>query len=193
MKKTLCKVSSSAGQSFYLIQNDQNNLEVSANPENMQSPLYASVLVTDIDNKYQNNFGEKFLSGEIFNDNTVSVLCNARTFKSLKDLLEKGFKIPQNEMPNLPVGLGHQMHNIAPVFNPQNQQNDNFASQPPYPVHWHFRHNQDNRNSSYDKTQYNNQNEYNKYANKQLIRELVNSPERHIMALQNNGYINQVY
>ncbi len=85
------------------------------------------------------------------------------------------------------------MHNMAPVFNPQNQQNDNVASQPQYPVHRHFRHNQDNRNSSYDKTQYNNQNEYNKYANKQLIRELVNSPERHITALQNGGYGNQRY
>ena len=121
MKKTLCKVSSSAGPSFYLIQNDQNNLEVSANPENMQSPLYASVLVTDINNKYQNNFEEKFLSGEIFNDNTVSVLCNARTFKSLKDLLEKGLKIPQHQMPNIPNNHGHQMHNIAPVYNPQDR------------------------------------------------------------------------
>ena len=85
------------------------------------------------------------------------------------------------------------MYNMAPVFNPQNQQN-NMVNQPQYVANEHFRHNQDNRNTSYDGTKYNNPNEYNKYVknvNKHLIRELVNSPERHIMALQNNGYINQ--
>ncbi|MBQ7537178.1 MAG: hypothetical protein IJT14_03605 [Rickettsiales bacterium] len=193
MKKTLCKLSLSSGLTFYLLQNEQNNLVVSENPIMGQQPLYDAVVIADTENKIGDNFKKMFLSGEIFNTEKVAVLCHGKSFKSLKDLLEKGIKIPPHQMPNIPNNHGQQMHNMVPVFNPQNQQNDNVASQPQYPVHRHFRHNQDNRNSSYDKTQYNNQNEYNKYANKQLIRELVNSPERHITALQNGGYGNQRY
>ena len=117
MKKTLCRLSLTNGSQFYLIQNDQNNLEVSANPEGMQPQLYASVVVTDTHNQYQNNFGEKFLSGEIFNDNTVSVLCNATPFKSLKDLLEKGLNIPQHQMPNLPNNNQHNQQDQIVVNN----------------------------------------------------------------------------
>lgn len=193
MKKTLCKLILTSGFTFYLVQNEQNNLEVSKNPIIGQQPLYEAVVIVDTEKKIGNNLKKMFLSGEIFNTEKVAVLCNGRKINSLKDLLEKEFKIPQHQMPNIPNNHGHQMHNIVPVFNPQNQQNNNIANQPQYVANQHFRSNANNRNTSYGKTQYNNPNEYNKYINRQLIRELVNSPERHIMALQNDGYSNQRY
>ena len=189
MAKTLCALKLSSGSQFYLIQNDQNNLVVSANYIGV--PPVHNVLITDTGNKCTGNFGNMFLSGEIFNTENVYVLCNGERFKSLKDLLEKGLNIHPHQMPNLPVGHGPQMHNIVPVFNPQNQHN--VANQPQYITDQHFRSNHDNRNTSYGKTKYNNPNQYNKYANRQLIRELVTSPDRHIAALQNGGYGNERY
>ena len=128
MAKTLCALKLSTGSQFYLIQNDQNNLVVSANYIGM--PPVHNVLITDTGNKCAGNFGNMFLSGEIFNTENVYVLCNGERFKSLKDLLEKGLNIPPYQMPNLPVGHGPQMHNIAPVFNPHNQHHHNQHNNP---------------------------------------------------------------
>lgn len=189
MAKTLCSVRTTAGHVFYLVQNDNNNLDLVTNSI-YGDPLHGVVLVVDTNNIFSK---EAFLSGKIFNTKNVAVLCHGESFKSLKDLLEKGLKIPQHQMPNLPNNLGHQMHNMAPVFNPQNQQNNNIVNQPQYVAYEHFRSNADNRNTSYGKTKYNNPNQYNKYQNRMRIREMVTSPERHITALQNGGYGNQRY
>ena len=125
MKKTLCQLKLSNGLRFYLIQNDQNNLVVSANCIGV--PPVNNVVILDPYNKCADNFGNKFLSGEIFKVPNVAVIFNATNYHSLKDLLKEGLKIPQHQMPNLPVGHGPQMHNIVPVFNPQNQQNNNIS------------------------------------------------------------------
>ena len=190
MKRTLCKLSLKTGNFFYLLQDEHNNLSVSKNPGDIHCPANRVVLVLDNQNQIGNNFEANFLSASNY-----KLIWQAETFNSLKDLLEKGFKIPQHQMPNLPVGHGPQMHNIVPVFNPQNQQN-NMVNQPQYITNQHFRSNTDNRNTSYDGTEYNNPNQYNKYVknvNKYLIRELLTSPEKHITALQEGGYGNQRY
>lgn len=121
MAKTLCSVRTTAGYVFYLVQNDNNNLDLVTNPI-YGNPLHGVVLVVDTNNIFSK---EAFLSGSIFNTEGVSVLLNAKQFKSLKDLLEKGFKIPQHQMPNLPGNQSNQMHNMAPVFNPNNQHHHN--------------------------------------------------------------------
>lgn len=188
MKKTLCKLSLMTGNFFYLLQDEHNNLSVSKNPGDIPCPANRVVLVLDNQNQIGNNFEANFLSASKY-----KLVWQAETYNSLKDLLEQGFKIYPHLMPNLPVGHGPQMHNMAPVFNPQNQQNNNIVNQPQYITDQHFRSNHDNRNTSYGKTKYNNSNQYNKYANRQLIRELVTSPDRHIAALQNGGYGNERY
>ena len=120
MTKTLCKVSSSTGKMFYLIQNNQNNLEMITSSEDIPTLYKTTVLISDINNKYQNNLGEKFLSGEIFNDTNCAVLCNGKKIESLKDLLEKEFKIPQHQMPNLPNNNQHNQQDQNVVNNNPN-------------------------------------------------------------------------
>ena len=120
MKRTLCTLRTTFGSEFYLIQNEQNNLEVSTIPAEGQQSSNHIVVIADIDNKFINNFKEKFLSGEVFNTDKASVLYNGERFKSLKDLLEKGLNIPQHQMPNLPNNNQHNQQDQNVVNNNPN-------------------------------------------------------------------------
>ena len=195
-----------------LFSDDNNNLYFQEKPDSLQNPQFdlPVVVLNDMEGEL-NNVQQITGSG-------ISFLINGESHVGFKNLLTGCKKIKNiigdnhgdpeviatnaqlhgitilSADCNIQQGNNSTMHNMAPVHNPQIQQNDSVASRPPYPVHRHFRHNQDNRNTSYDGTKYNNPNQYNKYVknvNKHLIRELVNSPERHITALQNGGYVNQ--
>lgn len=118
MAKTLCRLSLTDGSQFYLNQDDQNNLVVSANYIGVQPSN--NVVIMDVGNKCKDNFGDKFLSGQVFNETDVAVLFNATKYNSLKDLLEKGLKIPLHQMPNLPNNNQHNQQDQIVVNNNPN-------------------------------------------------------------------------
>ena len=130
MKKTLCKIVSGTQLfEWYLVVNDNNDLILSQVNED---PNFNGDNTCMVNNYNGNSMNELFdiLSNPEHPKNInkasegVYMLLSGAMFKCFKDLLEKGLKIPQHQMPNIPNNNGHQMHNMVPVHNPQNQQNN---------------------------------------------------------------------
>ena len=137
MKKTLCKISSGSQEfEWYLVVNENNNLILSQVNED---PNFNGDNVCIVYNYNGNSMNELFdiLANTEHPKNVnkdseagVYMLLSGAMFKCFKDLLEKGLKIPQHQMPNIPNNNGPQMHNIVQVFNPHNQHHHNQHNNP---------------------------------------------------------------
>ena len=129
MKKTLCKISSGSQEfEWYLVVNESNDLILSQVNED---PNFNGDNVCIVYNYNGNSMNELFdiLANTEHPKNInkdsegVYMLLSGDAFKCFKDLLEKGLKIPQHQMPNIPNNHGHQIHNIAPAQHNNGQQN----------------------------------------------------------------------
>ena len=137
MKKTLCKISS-VGQEFewYLVVNENNNLILSQVNEDPNFNGDNACLVYNYNGESMNELFDILANTEhpknVNKDSEAGVymLLSGAMFKCFKDLLEKGLKIPQHQMPNIPNNNGPQMHNIVQVFNPHNQHHHNQHNNP---------------------------------------------------------------
>jgi len=127
MKKTLCKISSGIQEfEWYLVVDENNDLILSQVNEDPNFNGDDVCLVYNYNSNSMNELFDILANTEHpknINKNSegVYMLLSGAMFKCFKDLLEKGLKIPQHQMPNIPNNHGHQMHNIAPVYNPQDR------------------------------------------------------------------------
>ena len=129
MKKTLCKISSGSQEfEWYLVVNESNDLILSQVNEDPNFNGDDVCLVYNYNGNSMNELFDILANTEhpknINKDSEgVYMLLSGAMFKCFKDLLEKGLKIPQHQMPNIPNNHGHQIHNIAPAQHNNGQQN----------------------------------------------------------------------
>ena len=128
MKKTRCKISSGSQEfEWYLVVNENNNLILSQVNEDPNFNGDNACLVYNYNGESMNELFDILANTEhpknVNKDSEAGVymLLSGAMFKCFKDLLEKGLKIPQHQMPNIPDAHSNQMNNMTPVFNPQNQ------------------------------------------------------------------------